>query len=137
MAAIVVANLAACASDGDCSLQGNWKVKDAEVTSDKLDETVLGMAKDIMLKTTYSFTADSIVIKSGGPSGEFRGSYALDAVGQTLSWNTVGVSNSSQYSDNMKILSCNSNELKLSKRNPVDTTQAALTTSTMVLVREN
>ena len=137
LATLVVASLAACGSDSNCSMEGEWKVKSAEVTSDKLDKSVLGMAKEMMLKTTYSFTADSVTIRSGGPSGEFHGSYAVDANGQTLSWTTMGATNGAAYSDNMKILSCSGSEVTFVKRNPADTTQAALTTSTIVLEKAN
>lgn len=137
LASIIVASLAACAGDGSCSMEGQWKVKSADVTSEKLDKSVVSIAKDMMMTTTYNFTADSVTINSGGPSGQFRGTYAVDEAGMTLSWNTTSVSTGNPYTDNMKIVNCGGKEVTVFKRNPADTTQAALTVSTLVLERVN
>ena len=134
LATVVVASLAACGSDGSCSMEGNWKVKSADVSSDKLDKSVLMMAKDMMLATTYNFTTDSITINTGGTSGQYQGSYTVDATGTTLSWSTIGGTSGTTYNDNMKIVSCGGGEVTLLKRSPTDTTQAEMTKTKLWLV---
>lgn len=137
LATVIVGSITSCAGDGSCSIEGQWKVKSADVTSEKLDKSILDMAKEMMLATTYTFTADSVTIKTGGAGGEFKGTYLVDATGKALSWNTVSGQNSSAFIDNMKIMSCSGKEVTIYKRNPVDTTQAAMTESTLVLERTN
>ncbi|MCF8243968.1 MAG: hypothetical protein K9J37_01145 [Saprospiraceae bacterium] len=140
-AAIFAAFFTACAGDvsegvgSSCSMEGNWKVRSADVTSEKLDKSVLEISKESMLKTTYSFTADNVSINSGGYGGVFQGKYVLDAATNTLSWNTISPTTESVFNDNMKVVSCGSNEITLLKRSPVDTTQVAFSKATLVLER--
>ena len=132
-ATLIAASLAACGSDGsDCAMVGDWKVKSVDVKSDKLDTTILEMSKSIAMKMTYSFTTDSVTIRPGGTSGNYYGTFKLDEVAQRLSWNTFGA-NGMAYVENMKIASCGGGELTLLQRTPADTTQQALTSSTIVL----
>ncbi|MBI1225447.1 MAG: hypothetical protein GC192_09450 [Bacteroidetes bacterium] len=139
-AAFVAICFVACASDGNgvgdsCSMEGEWKVKEAEVSSDKLDKTILELTKEKMKGTTYSFTADSVSVNSNGSGGTFKGAYTLDAASNTLSWNAISATNGLAYTETMKVVSCNGSSLKVQKRSPADTTMAAITNATLVLER--
>lgn len=134
LATILAVGLAACGNDAsDCSLVGQWKVKSADVKSEKLDSTILMMSKEMMMQSTYLFTADSVNISTGGPAGMFSGPYSIDAVNELLVFKDVLNNNGNPYMDNMKISNCSGSEVTLLARSPSDTTKAALTTSTIVL----
>ena len=134
MATVLAVGLAACGNDAsDCTMVGQWKVKSADVKSEKLDSLILSMSKEMMMLSTYQFTDDSVTINSGGPSGVFSGSYSIDGVNQLLVFKDVINNNGNPYMDNMKISSCSGNEVTLLARSPSDTTKQALTTSTIVL----
>lgn len=133
LAALVAANLVSCAGDGGgCSLEGEWKTKTVDFKSDKLDKSIQEIATQMMLKTTYKFTLDSVTIKSGSTGGDFAGTYSVDPTGRVLSWKTLNAAGNA-YDDNLKIVDCSSSELTIIKRNPSDTTMEALTLTTMVL----
>lgn len=134
MAAMV--GMAACGSDSDdCTMEGHWTIKSADLTSDKLDSTILNMSKTQMMGTEYTFTVDSVTIKTPGQGSSFVGSYSLDELNQQLSWNTVSSGNGLPYNDNLKVKSCAGGEMTVIQRTPTDTTQPAIIQSTLVLAK--
>jgi hypothetical protein len=137
--------LAACASDvneaggddGGCSLKGDWKVKTAELTSEKLDSSILGPSKKMTMERKYSFTADSVTIFSGNASeGNYKGVYSVDGVKNLLIINALG-SNGAHFQDSLHITACTGAELGLSKRIPSDTTKASIVKTVMTLEKTN
>lgn len=138
LAAASVSFLAACGSDsGDCSFVGDWKVKSADLTSEKFSKTLLEMTKEIALSTKYNFTADSVSVITVD-NGTFKGKYTVDGLtAQTLSIDATNPNptSSSVYTDKLQIVNCSSNEITLIQRTPADTTQAALVTTKLVLER--
>lgn len=125
---------AACGNDAsDCDLTGQWKVKDAEIASENLDTTILSLSKTMLMKASYNFKADSVVINTGGPAGTFTGTYSIDGANQLILFNASSVNNGMPYAENVKISSCSGKELTIVQRSPSDTTKAAITTSTIVL----
>lgn len=135
-APIALSFLFACGSDpSDCSFQGKWKVKTADIQSEQLDKTTLELSKELAAKAQYTFTADSVTIETGGPAGNFTGTYTVDAATGSLNWNASNPTNPSPYPESMKIQSCSGNEVTLTKRVPADTTKPALTNTTLVITK--
>lgn len=141
-AVVFTAIFFSCGNDGSeggvsdaCSLEGNWKVKTAEVTCDKADKTILQLAKESMLKYNYVFTADSVTVKTNGKVGDYVGTYKLDASTNSLTMNTLNYSTGRLFNYNMEVLGCNGEIITVSNSSPMDTAGAVIMKSTMVLER--
>ncbi len=140
-AVVVTAIFTSCGSDGteggvgsSCSLEGNWKVKSAEVSGEKMDKTILELTKEGMVKYTYDFTADSVTINTHGTVGFYKGVYKLDAATNSLSMNMLSASGMA-LNYKLDILGCNGELVTVSNSNPGDASGASAMKSTIVLER--
>lgn len=123
--------LVSCKSDafGGCALEGNWKVKSADMKSEKLDSSILEMSKNIALARTYAFTADSVTITDNGAVSA-TGSYNVDGNDHLI---MLGKGNNGEMREDMKIINCGGSEVTVSYRVPADTTVQPLVLTTLVL----
>lgn len=140
LAVLLTAIVTSCANDGSeggvggsCSMEGNWKVKSAEITCDKIDSTLLKLTKESALKYEYLFSADSVRVKTNGLFGDYVGSYQLDASTNTLTMKTLNNTSGKVFNYNLKVLGCNENIITVSSSTPVDTAGTIIMQSNMVL----
>lgn len=129
---LAVSFLASCGDDNSCSFEGTWKMKSADVKSEKLSPTILEMSKIQMMETEYAFTKDSITIINKSGNSSFAGTYSFDDAAQKLEWKTVS-SDGRPYDESVKVTSCASAERTLIQRMPADTTKPEIAVTTMVL----
>ena len=136
--------LASCASDGSdgsdgdggCSMKGEWKVKTADLSSDKLDTTILAASKSMTMKRKYSFKGDSITVSTGNPAeGNYVGVYSVE--NEQLIINALGSKNGISFKDSLKITNCTGSEVSLLKRIPADSTKPSIVKTMMTLEKSN
>ncbi|MFQ5446893.1 MAG: hypothetical protein ACE5FF_08165 [Saprospiraceae bacterium] len=133
-ALICILMASSCASDS-CSIAGKWKVKSADIQSEKLTPTILQMAKDELLNTQYEFTEDGqISINTGGAGMNMTGTYTFDAAAQTLTWDTKTTTGADSHLANT-VTACSHSEITLTQRQPEDPAKEAVAITTFTLER--
>lgn len=142
LAVAMTAFFTSCGNDGSdggvgssCSLEGNWKVKSADVTCEKMDKTILELTKESMSKYTYEFTPDSVTVKTNGKIGDYIGVYKLDASTNSLTMNTLNITTGRLFNYKMDVLGCNDQVMTVSTSSPIDTAGTIIMKSTVVLER--
>ena len=134
---LFVLSLPSCTDDGGCSFTGNWKVKSADLQSSKLSETILQMAKEDMLSTTYAFSKDgNITITGGGGSTVRVGSWTFDKATQEVTWSGKG-NTGEEFKEVSKVDACTPSDISLFQRIPSDTTKEEIAKISFILEKVN
>ncbi len=114
-------SLQSCLSDS-CKIEGKWKVKNVDVTSETLSPTMVNMVKDDMGTLVYEFSNDG-KIKIDRLTNITDGTYTFNASTGLLEWGTDP--NRPNLKEVNHIVTCLPNEIELTQRMPADTTQPA------------
>ncbi len=123
-----------CSGDS-CSFVGKWKVKSADVQSEKLSATIVNMAKEQMMSNQYEFTKDGqITISSNNADTGLTGTYSFDGASQTLTWDTKSPNQGDSHLSNT-VTACTGNEITLTQRQPEDPAKEEIAITTFTLER--
>ncbi|TAK36461.1 MAG: hypothetical protein EPO28_13360 [Saprospiraceae bacterium] len=130
----LVALASSCNSDS-CSFTGKWKVKSADIQSEKLSATILNMAKEELMSTQYEFTKDGKISMTIGESGVGNsGTYHFDSDTQTLTFDTKNSMNMESHLTST-VTACSQLEITLTERQPDDPAKEAIATTIYTLER--
>ncbi len=138
-ALIILASLAmihSCNSEPSCKLEGQWKVESCDIQSSKLSPTVISMAKDEYLSSTYEFQKDGkfFIHLERDSKSTTEGTYTFDDNTQTLSWETVNI-NGTTGGESFQVNACTDSSISLTQRLPDDPAKEEIATVTLTLAK--
>ena len=108
---------------GGCSIEGEWKVSDVNIESDKFSDMLINTMKDEYLKSTYKFNKDGTMT-----IGSNTGTYTFSET--NLTW----ADDLSKAENILQVKSCSSSAIELLQRMPPDESKPATAIVTFTIV---
>lgn len=126
-----------CANEPSCNLEGKWTVANCDIQSSKLSPTIISMAKDEYLSSTYEFMKENkfMIYKLAETKTTSEGTYTFDDSTQTLNWQT-NTDSGNPSNESFEVTSCTGNSVTLSQRLPADPAKEEIATVNLTLNKE-
>lgn len=137
VAMFAVALVLSCSNEPSCKLEGKWKVENCDIQSSKLSPTIVNMAKDEYLSSTYEFQKEGkfLIHRMADIKSTKEGTFTFDENTQTLSWETMN-NNGTTGGETFEVTSCTESAITLTQRLPNDPQKEEIATVTLTLSRE-